>query len=121
MGYERHHAIIVSSFDTERIEAAHAEALSLFGDYVTGIAPGERDALNGHRHFLVCPDGSKEGWAESCEGDERRDKFIAWLEATRYDDGSSVLSWAEVLYADDDGAAAVLRHGDDYRQEPDDA
>lgn len=44
---------------------------------------------------------------------QRRDKFIDWLVAREYGDGSSPLKWAEVQYADDEGESIVTRHSDE--------
>ncbi|MGI9410256.1 MAG: hypothetical protein ACR2OV_09295, partial [Hyphomicrobiaceae bacterium] len=69
-----------------------------------------RSIVNGYRTFLIPPDGSKEGWAESEEEDERRNSFVAWLEAQCYEDGSSPLAWAEVQYGDEQGVSKICRH-----------
>jgi hypothetical protein len=61
--------------------------------------------INGYRTFMVPPDGSKEGWRESEDSDNRRDTFLEWLE--EHQDGW--LSWAEVQYGDEAGDQRVLR------------
>lgn len=109
MGYMRHHAIVVTS-GTDRIEEAHAKALEIFGEDVTAI---QRSLINGYSTFFVGPDGSKEGWEASDEGNRRRDVFVVWLDAQRYDDHSSWLKWAVVQYGDDDGSARVVWHTDE--------
>jgi hypothetical protein len=98
MGYIRHHAIIVTSFGSAYINAAHAEARRLF-PYTTEIAVSP---VNEYYSFLVPPDGSKEGWPESDESDANRDALIAWLDQQRCEDGSSNLDWVEVVYSHDD-------------------
>jgi hypothetical protein len=84
--------------------------------YVFGVSQISymvKSRVNGYTSFLVSPDGSKEGWAESEEGDNRRATFIEWLRSKRYEDGSSPYSWAEVLYGDDDQQAAIVAHDAD--------
>jgi hypothetical protein len=49
---------------------------------------------------VLIPDGSKEGWAESTQGDETRAKFIERLQLDRYDDGSSSWDWIEVGFGE---------------------
>jgi hypothetical protein len=115
MGYMRHHAIIVTNWnseesphpmkDTPTIEDAHRQAQEC-GLVTSPISP---PATNGYRTFLVFPDGSKEGWETSDEGDAARDAFVAWLEKSRYDDGSTPFDWAEVQYGDEDGHQYVVR------------
>lgn len=98
MGYMRHHAIIVTSFDDELLEQAHAKATELG----MSTSPILGEVTNGYRTFLVGPDGSKEGWDESDRGDLRRAAFVGWLNQQRHEDESSNLDWVEVQYGDDD-------------------
>lgn len=113
MGYMRHHAIIVSSFMNERTQAAHAKAVEL-GMSVTNITP---EVVNGYTSFLIGPDGSKEGWGASAEGDSQRAAMIEYLDAQRYDDDSSLLDWVVVQYGDDEMETRVVRDNDDHRRE----
>lgn len=104
----RHHAIIVTSWKDDLLTAAHAEARRAF-PHVSEILPS---IVNHYGTFLIPPDGSKEGWQTSDEGDHRRDAFVAWLDQQRDEDGGSALDWAEVFYGDDDGESIVVRHTD---------
>lgn len=101
MSYMQHHAIIVTGYD-ERIEEVHAIANGIF-DWVSPISP---NVINGYRSFFVPPDGSKEGWAGSQEGDYRRDKFILQLDEKYW------LQWVEIRYGGDEGNTKVLRNSD---------
>lgn len=109
MGYMRHHAIIVTSWNEKAIEQAHQRARDLF-PFVTEITP---PSINNYRTFLVPPDGSKEGWDESDAGNTRRALFIEWLDAQRHDDNSTPLRWVEVQYGDDERKTIVTRHSDE--------
>lgn len=103
MGYMRHHAIVVTG--TERgVGPAYAEAVRAFGGVVSPLLP---ETINGYRSFLVPPDGSKERWAESDEGDARRAAFVAWLRVNRDCD------WVEIQYGDDEHETKVVAHSDD--------
>ena len=103
MGYMRHNAIVVTSWKTDAIEAAACRARNIG---MTVIGPSA-ELMNGYRTMLVCPDGSKEGWKESDEGDKNRADFRDWMRAQRYEDGSSNLEWVEVAYGSDDRTAEV--------------
>jgi len=105
MGYIRHHGIIVTAYDEDRIKAAHRKAQDIGLD-VTEIADSP---VNGYRTFCVVPDGSKEGWTESKQGNQRRDAFAEWLEDQIFEDGSSPYDWAEVQYGDEMGENELLR------------
>lgn len=103
MGYIRHNAIVVTSWNPEAIVAADAEARRLG---LTVLGPTAA-ATNAYRTLLICPDGSYEGWKESDEGDDRREKFREWARTLRYEDGSSPLEWCEIAYGNDDREATV--------------
>ena len=107
MGYIRHNAIVVTSWKREAVEAAVAEARRI-GLEVIGPSA---EVINGYSSALICPDGSKEGWWDSSEGDEKRAMFREWTETLRHEDGSSPLEWCEVAYGNDDRNATVC-HGE---------
>lgn len=106
MGYMRHNVIVVTSWKEEAIADAAATARRI-GLQVLG--PSD-EVVNGYRSLLVCPDGSKEGWAESDAGDDKRKHFRRWLNEQRYEDGSTSLCWAEIAYGGDDENAEIIDH-----------
>jgi hypothetical protein len=111
MGYQRHHAIVVTSFDSKLLKKAHKVAADTF----SGVAPVTEittDGVNGFCSFLVAPDGSKEGWDASDAGDSARAEFVAWMRAQAYDDGSTALDYAEVQYGDDNNEAELIDASD---------
>ena len=107
MGYTRHHAIVVTSWNDELIKKASLEARKIFGTEVSRLLKGD---VNNFMSFMIPPDGSKEGWGESDEGDSRRAKFITWLNDQAYDDGSNALSFCEFFYGDDEGESSIENH-----------
>lgn len=113
MGYMRHHAIIVTTWSEESIKEAHAEATKIF-PWVSPISP---PAVNGYCSFFIPPDGSKEGWQDSTDGDKRRLDFISWLSIHKYD-GSAYFSWAEVQYGDEDGHNCIVQTDDEVPEGP---
>jgi len=118
MGYMRHHAIVVTSWSDEDIARAHAKAREIFeapwgiGHRPFAVSPVLNAAINMGGTFIIPPDGSKEGWSTSDDGDYRRSQFIAWLETTRYEDGSGPLDWVEIQYGDDDLDTRIVRDSD---------
>lgn len=106
MGYMLHHTIVVTSHNDKLIQDAADQARKLGCAVLGPSAP----LINGFASMMVCPDGSKEGWAESHRGDRQRAEFIAYLNSKRYDDGSTSLEWAEISYGSDDETAAVENH-----------
>ena len=98
MGYTKHHAIIVTSWDREVLRTVHARATSVFGRQVSNIC---EPIVNHNETFLIGPDGSYEDWDESDSSDQSRFEFIAYLEGFCYEDGSSMIKWVELSYGDD--------------------
>lgn len=92
MGYIRHRAILVTDYDEGRLAAAHAEAVRIFTppepdgfqgrplSWARLVSPILASPVNGYDTFVIAPDGSKEGWPSSHEGDRRRTAFLAWAE-----------------------------------------
>ena len=114
MGYNVEHAIVVTSWDKKLLAKAHKKANAIFPH----VSEPVDHVSNGGASFLVPPDGSKEGWYESNDGNKRRAQFVEWLNKQRYDDGSTSLRWIEVLYADDEHRAEICSHdGDPSRHE----
>lgn len=106
MGYIRHNAIVVTSWNNEAIEAAACRARNIG---LTVLGPS-CETVNNYKTLLVCPDGSKEGWADSDVGDQRRSDFREWLNTHRYEDGSTCLHWVEICYGSDDADATIEAH-----------
>lgn len=101
MGYMRHHAIIVTTWDKGVIEEVHKTATQLFQPQsVSGVLQG---TANEYYTVFVGPDGSKEGWAESDKGDQLRAHFIEYLHTL------FPVEWAEVQYHDENGDEKVTR------------
>jgi len=107
MGYIRHHTIVVTSWNQKKILKAHNKAIEIFNGSTSNIVESN---FNMYYSFFVAPDGSKEGWTESKIGDDRRKKFIDWLNSKAYSDGSNALQFAELFYGDDDGNSKIINH-----------
>lgn len=118
MGHIRHHMIVVTSWDQGLLEEAKVTARRIFH---REFFPNYRDAdnlvsetidslTNGYSTFFIAPDGSKEGWSESEDGDCARKCFIEWLKTKQHEDGSSALRYAEIFYGDDDRQSEIITH-----------
>lgn len=107
MGYMRNHGITVSTFLKDKAELAHSKAIEIFGVQVSEILTSP---VNEYYTFLVGPDGSKEGWSPSDEGDGKRQEFVEWLNKQAYEDGSNPLGFVEYFYNDEEGEAEIVSH-----------
>ena len=81
MGMIRHHAIVVTSFSLEEAKQARGIALQVFGDRVSGLVG---PVTNGYVSFFIAPDGSKEFWPESDQGDRNRSLFMGRLRESKF-------------------------------------
>ena len=96
MGTMNHNAVIATTWDGKEVERIkkftelNNSALFLFSNEVT----------NGYITVVLVPDGSKEGWEESDDGDDLRERFIKKLEQANYDDGSNPWDWIEVGFGE---------------------
>lgn len=110
MGYVCHNAIVVTGWGPGTVEEVHRRVKELATDYqyVTELSP---EGANSDRSFMVCPDGSYEGWEDSDAGDAGRDRIVEYLRESGAD-------WVEVLYGDQEGACFVVRHADDDERRP---
>lgn len=100
MGYISHHAIVVTSFD-DKIQEPHIVAKQIIGNEL--ISDIIDSPINGYKSFFVAPDGSKEGWNESEEYEDKRDMFIKWLQ------DYALCYWALIQYGDDNGENVILK------------
>lgn len=111
MGYMRHHAIVVSGLTQDDMPGiVLAKAREIFGE--DQIGKPVYATTNGYWTLLVPPDGSKEGWDVSNNGNTNRDTFIAFLKTMWH-----YVEWVEVQYADDEGMTCVCRYSDDEESE----
>lgn len=98
MGYIRHNAIIATTWQAQAVEGLVEYARSIGAEALVG---GE--VTNGYATACITPDGSKEGWQTSAEGDKRRAKIKRWM--AEHDD--FYFEWCEVAYGSDDGNAEI--------------
>jgi len=112
MGIIQHHAIIVT-VRYQSIDPMHQKAREIFGAHAQ-VSEVVHSPVNGYASFFVAPDGSKEHWSASDEGDERRKEFTAWLR--EHEDGD-LAHWVEVSYGDSQYA---ITDSDDQDERDDD-
>ena len=114
MGYMRHHTIIVCSWNEQLLASVHSEAVTIFDTQVSNIV---KSKMNGYYSFFIAPDGSREGWEDSDEGDKKRNEFIGYLETQKYEDSSTPVAWVEIQFGDDEGETKIIRDSDLWKRE----
>jgi hypothetical protein len=98
MGYVKHHAMIVTHWDRGDINDAHRFAT------LTNLNPTPivESPSNRYLSFFIPPDGSKEGWSQSNEGDEDRSRFKRFLRKRHMH-----MDWTEIAYGGDDVISSI--------------
>jgi hypothetical protein len=96
MGHVVHNAILVTCWNHDRVRDIRRKAKYL-GFKVSDLVESN---VNGYISIFLCsPDGSKTGWKEDLEGNQRRDAFVTYLRKTW---GSQDVRWVEIQYGDED-------------------
>jgi len=103
MGYMRDHTIVLSHWDDEDLDKIRDKAVEIFGE--DRVSPMMGPYTNCHVSFFIPPDGSKEGWDESKEGDARRSEFKDFIRKSKL-----YCNWAEVVFGDDEQQNEVIDH-----------
>jgi hypothetical protein len=110
MGFMKHDAIVVTSFQEEHIKSARAEAEDL--ELVcTDIAASP---VNYYFTFLIVPDGSKESWPESRWNDARREEWKLWANKS-----DLYLDWVHVEFGGDAPELSKINEHNASRHEGD--
>ena len=98
MGQVIHEAIILTSWDAQKLERSHEKALELFSN--AQVSPIVNAPVNNYKSFLIGPSGSKLGWPEADQHDGQLALFEDWVSEQVYEDGSSTLELVRVLYGE---------------------
>jgi len=101
MGVIRHHAMVITFCDELEVKQIRKFAKEI-GCSVTKV---KESTANTYYSFAILPDGSKEGWDESNDGDERRAKVIEYLQ-----EKNKTIDWVEVEFGGNSDAATVISH-----------
>ena len=102
MGYIAHHAIIVTARSESDATKAQDFALSL-SLICSDVEPSK---INGYHSFMIIPDGSKEGWQASADGDAARASWCKWAREARKQ--HLYLDWVLVRFGGDEPDRACV-------------
>jgi hypothetical protein len=108
MGYIRHHSIVITSTDEDKLQEVYNKAIDLFkkGQVTNIIGP----VINGYYSFFIGPDGSKEGWEDSDIGDKNREEIKKIINNYVYEDGSNFINYCEFFYGDDNKESNIINY-----------
>ena len=129
MGYLKHHTIVVTGWQDDKVTEARAKAVEIFDEAFTGYPMGEsvgeilvspiiNGMVNGQSSFFIAPDGSKEGWTPSNMGNNAREVLIKWLKESRESD-DHYLDYVEISFGGDDNITKIENSSSDcqYKEE----
>lgn len=111
----KHHGIIVTINDIKLAEKIKSEISFLYKKNMEAkngnelISPIVPSLINNYYTFFIAPDGSKEGYDLSDDGDNIRDKTVALLNAYRALDGTFPVNYVELFYGDDNLPPSILK------------
>lgn len=109
MGFFRHDAIVLTG-RTKEIERVWERAVIHFEGSAVHVSGVTEYGINDTSSVLIAPDGSKEGWTDSDEGDRLRDSFVTWLQV----DGP-LIDWIEVRFGGDESDYVWVRTPNDKK------
>lgn len=109
----QHHSIIVTCNDKESLALVRNEVLRLYKSNMEAknsnqlVSPILDSLINKFCSFFIAPDGSKEGYDASEDGNRIRKKIVEFLNSLAEADGSNSIKFVEVSFGNDAGTAAV--------------
>jgi len=88
VGFIKHQAVVAvvadygtNTHDLDELRALLHEIRFHFDTGADTLLLGPADAIiNGYSTFVLAPDGSKEGWADSDLGDRAREAFVSYFQ-----------------------------------------
>lgn len=112
MGYYAYHAIVVAD-SSGLVAQAHMRIMKLdnmsdwLHELVSQMSPPQTNDISS---FCIFPDGSKEGWTHSDEGDEFREEVKKILRELRVD-------FVEIRFGGDTDCATIEDDNSRHREE----
>lgn len=104
----RHHALIVTCNDRKILDSIRVKALELYKTHMEAsnganlVSEIKDSIVNNYASFFIIPDGSKEGYDASDDGDTIREKLMAHIKPMCASEAYH-LSFGEISFGADDG------------------
>jgi len=106
MGFFNHQAIIVICSNGELAKEVHKKAVEMY-PYTTELLVTK---VNAYYSFMLGPDGSKEGWKDSNEGEKLREEFVEYLKHMNIVLNKWGLQWCAINFPEDDKPYITMPH-----------
>lgn len=104
----RHHALVVTCNNRKVIESIRSKAIELYKVHMEAsngsllVSEIKESIVNHYASFFIIPDGSKEGYDASDDGDVIRERLIEFITPLTASEEYH-LSYGEISYGADDG------------------
>lgn len=120
MGYIKHHAIIITGWQKDKVISANKKAKEIFIKHfkesifreiklVSNVIEG---VVNAQYSFFIAPDGSKEGWSDSDFADNARAEFIEWIKSG----DAGYVEYAEICFGGDDSENTFINTSNKFAE-----
>ncbi len=112
----KHHVIIVTVNDFKLAEKIKNDISILYKKNMEVknahelISPITPSLINNFYSFFIAPDGSKEGYDLSEDGDNIREKIVTHLKSYKGDGFSVPVNFVEIFYGDDKLKPEILNY-----------
>jgi len=100
MGVINHDAVLATTWDDKAVDKFRAWLDKRVPEDLKDLFHIGPVVTNSYQTVVMMPDGSKEGWDASEEGNRVRDDFIAFIGKDDPDRGYCPWTWVEVSYGE---------------------
>lgn len=106
MGYMKHHAVCIIGWKKDVMEELHRKALEISEKHEQRIVTDLYSSpVDTYYSFFIHPDGGKEGWLPSDQGDRIRNEIIECIDI---DPKFEHVRYVEVTFGEDENHAAKI-------------
>jgi hypothetical protein len=110
----RHHTIAITSADRAVLETLRMQIINIYKEKMEAkkgaqlVSPLVESLINNFCTFYIAPDGSKEGYDASEDGDVIRKLIIELINKLKQLDGENPVRFVEVFFGDDTTKSEIV-------------
>lgn len=112
----KHHTIAITASDKVQLEALRGKVINIYKEKMEAkkgfqlVSPIIESLINNFCTFYIAPDGSKEGYDASDDGDIIRKSITTLIESYKQADGENPFRYVEIAYGADDNSSQIISH-----------
>lgn len=110
----KHHTIAITSNDKVQLEALRNRVLSIYKEKMEAkkgnqiVSPIFESLINSFCTFYIIPDGSKEGYDASEDGDTVRKSIVELINSYNQAGRENIFRFIEISYGEDASAPQII-------------